>query len=84
MGRELRMKANTSERIGYMRTVVAATKRLGVKPPRAMVRYLTVLERIKSWNRKEALAKGKLKRYLSMKKRYARKLGQGGKEDGKE
>ena len=84
MGREWRMKVNASERIKSMRTVVAATKRLGVKPPRAMVRYLTILERIKSWNRKETLARGKLKKYLSMEKRYTKKLGQGGNEDGKE
>ena len=84
MGREWRMKVNASERIKNMRTIVTATKRLGVKPPRAMIRYLTILERIKSWNRKEALAKGKLKRYLSMEKRYAKKLGQGGNEDGKD
>ena len=84
MGRDLKMRANASERIKNMRMIILATKRLGVKPPKAMVRYLAVLERIKSWNRKEALAKGKLKRYLSMEKRYAKKLGQGGNEDGKE
>ena len=77
------MKVNASERIKNMRTIITATKRLGVKPPRAMVRYLTILERIKSWNRKEALARGKLKRYLSIEKRYEKKLGQGGNEDGK-
>lgn len=82
MGRELRIKTSATERIRSVRTMIAATKRLGVKPPRVMVKYLAALEKIRSWNRREALAKGKLKRYLKMEKRYAKKL-QGGNEDGK-
>ena len=82
MGREWRMKVNASERIKSMRTVVAATKRLGLKPSKAVRRYLGALEMIKQWTRKEKLATGKLKRYRAMEKRYAKKLGQGGKEDG--
>ena len=75
---------NISERIRSMKTIIAATKRLRVKLPRAVVRYMVILKKIKSWSRKDALAQGKLKRYLSMEKRYAKKLGQGGNEDGKE
>ena len=67
-----------------MKTIIAATKRLRVKLPRAVVRYMVILKKIKSWSRKDALAKGKLKKYRSMEKRYAKKLGQGGNEDGKE
>jgi len=77
------MKRSASERVKSMRTMIAATKRLGVKPPRVMVKYLAALEKIRSWNRKEVLAKGKLKRYLAIEKRYAKKL-QGGNEDGKD
>ena len=83
MGRDLRMKANASERIKSTRTIIAATRRLGLKPLKAMTRYLDALERIKSWTRKERLATGKLKRYRAMEKRYAKKL-QGENEDGKE
>ena len=83
MGREWRMKMSASERIKNTRTIIAATRRLGVKPPKTVVHYLAVLEKIKSWNRKEMLAKGKLKRYLKMEKRYAKKL-QGRNEDGKD
>lgn len=82
MRREWRTKTNASERIKNTRTIIAATKRLGVKPPRTLVRYLVVLEKIKAWSRKAALAEGKLKRYGKMEKRYAKKLGQGGNGDG--
>ena len=76
MGREWRMRVNASERIKNMRSIIAATKRLGVKPPRAMVRYLTILERIKSWNRKETLHSASLAPSSTSK--------EGGEENGKE
>lgn len=82
MGRRWREKVRVSDQIEAARTMIAATRRLGLKPPKIMMRYLIALERIKSWSRKETLASGKLKRYRAMEKRYAKKL-QGGKEDGK-
>ena len=82
MGRRWREKVRVSDQIKAVRTMIAATRRLGLKPPKAMARYLDALERIKSWTRKEKLAIGKLKRYRAMEKRYAKKL-QGGNEDGK-
>ena len=84
MSRQWHEKQGASERIKTVRTMIAATKRLGMKPPKTMTRYLAALEKIKSWNRKEALAMEKLKRYRAMEKRYVKKLFEGGSKDGEE
>lgn len=64
-------------KIAQFRTAIKVTKRLGVKPPAALVVSVTVLERVVEWRQKKALAETKLKKYERIWKRYERRMAKG-------